>query len=120
MVEFESRAWRGVVTQGDLAGYGVEVRRQRLPWALYVLALTGPGAGEEPAVGFAVGRERLAGHLTALGIDVAWEDGRGPLAPDRDRQDVSRSRRRLGRGRAVQRCPSTRPVAAEVATSSIG
>ena len=94
MVEFMSETWEGVVTGGELAGYGLEVRRQRLPWSLYVFAFTASDTREEPMVGFAVGREKLAGHLESLGVEVTWEDGRGPLAPERDRLQIRSPRRR--------------------------
>ena len=93
MSELDVRAWRGIVTSGDLVGYRVEVRRQRLPWSLYVLAMSTPDALDEPMVGFAVGRQKLSAHLRELAIEVTWEDGRGPLAPERDRAITSRRRR---------------------------
>ncbi len=99
MVEFERRRWVGAVTEGELAGYRIEVRGQRLPWSLYVLAISAPRGEEEPVIGFAVGRERLARHFTELGVEVTWEDGRGPLAPERDRAQVRTRRRRLSRPR---------------------
>ncbi|MDP6943418.1 MAG: hypothetical protein QF464_04650 [Myxococcota bacterium] len=100
MVEFTSEAWEGVITDGELEGYELEVRRQRFPWSLYVFAFTAPDAREEPMVGFAVGREKLAGHLESLGVAVTWEDGRGPLAPERDRVEIRLPRRRRRSRRA--------------------
>lgn len=97
MVEVESKAWDGVVTGGELRGYRVEVRRQSFPWALYVLAFTPPEGPREPIIGFAIGRPQLAGHLDSLGVEVTWEDGRGPLAPERDRTPMRRRRSRTRR-----------------------
>ena len=93
MNELDVRAWQGIVTSGNLAGYRVEVRRQRLPWSLYVLAMSAPDGLDEPMVGFAVGRQKLSAHLRELAIEVTWEDGRGPLAPERDRPNMRRRRR---------------------------
>ena len=59
MVERERRRWVGLVMEGALEGYRIEVRGQRLPWMLYVLSLTSPRE-EEPVIGFAEGRQRLA------------------------------------------------------------
>lgn len=97
MVEYESRVWEGVVVGGELAGYALEVRRQNFPWALYLLAFSPTSASEETFVGFAVGREQLAGHLSALDVEVTWEDGRGPLAPERGRLVTRLPRRRRRR-----------------------
>ena len=109
---YEDDAWEGVVTEGELAGYTIEVRQQRLPWRLYVLAFTPAASPKEPIIGFAIGRAQLAGHLSNLGVEVTWEDGRGPLAPERDRTHhriprrgllASLRRRRRGRSVAHQR-----------------
>ena len=97
MVSFDSKAWEGIVTEGELEGYHLEVRRQRFPWALYVFALTEPGEERDPLIGFAVGRQALAEHLEGLGVEVTWEDGRGPLAPERDHPYVAPPRRRRRR-----------------------
>ena len=78
------RRWTGMIEGGALKGYSVEVRRQHLPWQLYILAFTAPESDEEPEVTFASGRAKLAEHLQALSISVTWSDGRGPLAPERD------------------------------------
>ena len=107
MVELQRSRWEGVVTEGELSGCRVEVRGQRLPWALYVLAFSVPGEDEEPIIGFAVGRQRLASYLTELGIEVTWEDGRGPLAPERDRAERVPSRR-LGRRRSTREVDAAR------------
>lgn len=101
MVEYENKVWDGVVVGGELAGYAVEVRRQSFPWALYLLAFSPPSASDETLIGFAVGREQLAGHLSALDVEVTWEDGRGPLAPLRDRSVPRLPRRRRRRRRPV-------------------
>ncbi|MGB0590068.1 MAG: hypothetical protein ACPGU1_10350 [Myxococcota bacterium] len=77
-------AWRGLVKGGEMTGYRLEVRRQRFPWTLYILAFTAPDDSEEPVVVFALGRLKLAEHLHRLEAEVTWEDGRGPLAPERD------------------------------------
>ena len=98
---YDCEAWQGAVTQGELAGYSIEVRQQRLPWRLYVLAFTPATSPGEPIIGFAIGRNQLAGHLKNLGVVVTWEDGRGPLAPERDRANdrVPRRMRRTSRMR---------------------
>lgn len=103
MVDQDCRAWQGVVEAGELKGYRLEVRRQRFPWTLFVLAFTAPDHQEEPIVGFAVGRLQLAEHLQKLGTEVTWADGRGPLAPERDHIQHRIRRHHL------KRLPSQRP-----------
>ena len=85
MSDHDCSVWQGVVQGGEMKGYQLEVRRQRLPWALYVMAFTAPESRAEPIIGFAVGRFKLAEQLHDLGTEVTWADGRGPLAPERDR-----------------------------------
>jgi len=107
MVSFDSKAWEGVVIEGALEGSRLEVRRQRFPWALYVFAITQAADEDDPLIGFAVGKKALAEHLESLGLEVTWEDGRGPLAPERDRPERVQPRRR--RRRRSKR-PHLRPM----------
>ncbi len=106
MVEYTSDMWRGQVRGGDLDGYAIEVRRQGFPWALYLVALTAPGEEGEAVVGFAAGRPRLVSLFEDLEVVVTWDDGRGPLAPERSRVSGSMPRRR----RRAKRRTHLRPM----------
>jgi hypothetical protein len=101
VIDYGCRAWKGTVEEGDMKGYTLEVRQQRFPWSLYMMAFNAPCNDGEPVVGFAVGRLKLAEHLQQLGVVVTWTDGIGPLAPERDRPGhrlpLGRRRRRSKR-----------------------
>lgn len=85
MIASIAQKWTGTITSGDLKGYCVEVRLQRFPWPLYTLALSSADLHQDPEVTFAFGRSKLAEHFRSLALNVTWDDGRGPLAPERDR-----------------------------------
>jgi len=84
VVEAETSRWIGVINEGALLDYELEVRRQQMPWPLYLLALRSPNCTEEPIITFAIGKDALTLKLAELRLNVTWSDGYGPLAPERD------------------------------------
>ena len=108
MVNRYVRSWQGSVNKGELSGYRVEIRLQRLPWPLFIVAFTEPTRPHEPMIGFASGRRQLAEHLETLRVEVTWEDGRGPLAPERDRPGYRVPSRDRSRPNALETALSSR------------